>query len=76
MTFKIDTDIPVPNRYGRANPLKYPFVDMAIGHSFLIHGGGKALHAVRASANRFSKQHGYKFSIHMTNDGIRCWRVE
>ena len=68
MPFEIDHDVPRPSR-------KYPFDKMEPGDSFLLNGE-QFTAKVRSSANKYGRLHNCKFSIRMTPDGYRCWRIK
>lgn len=78
--YKIDKGIEMP----ASREAKYPFGEMEVGDSFFIPDkkriadvrvyarnwifkGPQALREVRA---------GYRFSIRLWEDGVRCWRVK
>ncbi len=66
MTFKIEKDVPIPE--------KYPFSKMGVGDSFdILDAGAKE---VSAAVSYYGKKHGKKFTVRKTADGHRCWRIE
>lgn len=64
---KVEDNVPVPT--------KYPFATMQVGDSFELPEGVKRS-TVSVAAHRFSKKHGGKFTVRLTEDRkLRCWRV-
>lgn len=68
----IDRGVPVPMK--RTYASKYPFVEMAIGDSFLLDGTLKT-ETVRSAASAYGKDHQKTFTVRMASDGTRCWRI-
>lgn len=69
---KIDKNIPEPKSNGR----KYPFVRMEVGDSFLFPtdiAKGTARTAASSASRKFTPR---KFTVHSTEDGMRCWRIQ
>jgi hypothetical protein len=67
MTIKIESGIPMPN--------KYPFFKMRVGDSFAVPKGVDRT-AVAVSALRHARKTGTKFTVRKTPEGYRCWRIE
>lgn len=71
--FRIDRDVPVP-----AVRL-YPFRSMQPGDSFAVPVMGETARDVQKrvtnSACAYGKRHGCKFTVRITGDTVRCWRV-
>lgn len=74
MTFKIESNIPLPERNGKKNT-KYPFGTMNAGESVFIKGakpGGKEYSA----AHNTGRRKGWVFRTQAQDGGLRIWRVE
>ena len=72
MQIKIDENLPLPARSGRA---KYPLAQMRKGDSFLLPPEAPT-GSVRNCAVNFAKRHaGVKFTLRKTPEGYRLWRT-
>lgn len=70
----IDKNVPLArNHPGRR--AKYPFGDMSLGDSFLYPPGTER-NAANSAASSAAKRLSMKFTVRMTDEGLRCWRVE
>lgn len=65
---KIEKGIPHPRS-------RFPFQEMEVGDSFLIPQEVPRM-TVCVAAHRFGKDKGLKFSVRMTPEGYRCWRIK
>lgn len=75
MTFKIEKNIPLPNKGGRGRPLMYPFDQMDVNDSFLIPKGVNAK-SVSNAAGKYGKRHGKEFTTREIGNGrYRIWRT-
>ena len=73
MSYKIDTDIPIPSM-GRPN--QYPFAEMKVGDSFFIEGRTSS-YASTAARNWASKHEpSWRFTSRQQDGGVRVWRIE
>lgn len=68
---KIDKGYAIISR----NKLEYPFKRMDVSDSFLV-PQGVTRNRVKSAASYWARKLGYRFSIRVTQDGIRVWRVE
>lgn len=85
MPAPIDKHLPTPPP-ADGRPRKYPFPDMAPGDSFAValsgtntaKGEDTAAVKLRASAIRYARTHGGKFTVRTDREAgeARCWRVE
>ena len=80
MEFIVENDVPmhVQGRGRQPSPLKFPFLRMEIGDSFLIScdiGDKKALDSWRRKVLTAKKRvPDMKFSTAIVGDGLRVWR--
>jgi hypothetical protein len=66
---KIDKGIPLPaHKY-----LKYPFMFMEVGDSFVVDAPKRANAA--AACCDYGRRHGKKFSLRNMGDHCRCFRI-
>ena len=72
---KIEKGIPVPElRLGRRS--NYPLAEMEVGESFACEKPHRAeVNRLRQAAYRYGKRHGKKFTVRVSGDEVRCWRV-
>jgi hypothetical protein len=70
MNIKIDDNVPMPAGY---YSIKYPWMEMEVGQSFLVPAETK-LPAIRRLAT-MRRPDGRRFSVRKTPDGYRCWRI-
>lgn len=83
MAYTLESGIPLPktNRPGRTGS-KYPFAQMEVGESFLVGNNSKGepltQGTIRSALGAFSKRNpdSGKFSVRMTDQGLRVWRTE
>ena len=76
MTIVIETGYKPPKRAKRGRPVKYPFMDMNVGDSFLVPAGVK-LQAIKVYCCTVSKRGKGKFEAHDMGDGsYRVFRVK
>lgn len=67
---KIEKNIPIPIKcYSR-----YPFSEMEIGDSFLVHSA--LIKSIRTDAYMAGKRLSKKFSTRRVSDGVRIWRIK
>lgn len=69
---KIEKNIPIPER--KHGIVRYPFIDMGIGESFLA--PIEKENSVKVAAAQFGKRHDMLFLARIVHGGIRVWRVE
>jgi hypothetical protein len=73
---EIERDIPITDMRGMGRtplrPCKYPWPDMEIGDSFQADVPPDTL---RASASKWGRAHGRKFTVRKYGDGSRAWRI-
>ena len=70
--FKIEKDIPLPDRIGSGRARKYPFSRMEVGDSFFAPVAGNRIHS---AVSQFSKRTGMKFTVKKVDGGCRVWRL-
>ena len=85
MTFKIDTDIPIPAAGGRGPRTDYPFSDMKVGQSIFV--PGMTVKKMSGQISYWKKQENMNFAIRaqaeevldeetgelVMTDGVRVW---
>jgi hypothetical protein len=76
----IQRGIPIPMRICCHRPVRYPFLQMAIGDSFFVPvedpaDGRETRRTIAKSARRRTREKGWKFSLRIVEGGVRCWRV-
>lgn len=78
MEFKIEKNIPVPEKRGPGRSLLYPLDKMDIGDSFIAgEYTRKGMAKTWSILNGYRRRHALKFVCQKTDDGfIRVWRVE
>jgi len=71
MEYKVEKNVPLPNNhYG-----SYPFKDMDIGDSFLLHGW-KERGKIGNAATKYGRRNNKKFRVlNVEGDTYRCYRV-
>lgn len=74
INFTIDKNVPFPKRRV-VRPSQYPFLQMAIGDSFVF--SEKERTKVQSSAAWATKKIGWRFSTRRVDDRTyRCWRLK
>ncbi len=77
MMIEIDKDVPITKVVRTSMGSKYPFAHMEVGDSFAVVGDPRKTAAnLRNLAGRFAKDNGTKFTVRLTAEGARCWRLE
>jgi|WetSurMetagenome_2_1015567.scaffolds.fasta_scaffold397436_3 hypothetical protein len=78
--YKIESNIPIPPPIKVENTSKYPINKMKVGDSFLVPFDTKDMDKKRKMRNSltsvFSRKKPKKFTVRMTEKGIRVWRIE
>ncbi len=76
--FNIEKGVPMPP--SRKTKMEYPFSQMQVGESFLIPSEGAearlARSRVESAARTAGRRLGAKFTVRITPEGVRVWRVE
>ena len=68
--YKIEKNVPMPTGTKLA---KYPWIEMEVGHSFVV----DHVVRVRSAAQAHNNTHKEKFVVRKGHDGVfRCWRIE
>lgn len=67
--FIIESSIPCPKK-----KTKYPFNQMKVGDSFLVHDDNSPTNAVNA-AHTYGRYWGRKFASQSVGMGVRIWRI-
>lgn len=70
LAHKIEKGIPAPYRV--RDRAKYPFAEMEVGDSFLTKEDRTR---VSGAASLYGKRHGRRYSVSMTAEGLRVWRL-
>ena len=69
MSFKIESDVPMPPNLRK----QWPFAHMNVGDSFLV--SPSDYHKAQVAAVQHAKWHGVKFATRRVNGGYRIWRT-
>jgi hypothetical protein len=72
MTFKIDTDVPLPLLTGR---MKYPWNSLTPGDSVLFEVPAEYPRILNA-AYGYARRNNWKITTHVGPEGLRIWRME
>jgi hypothetical protein len=73
MAYKIEKSVPFPAKMPRE---KYPFLQMDVGDSFLVHlEVGKSPSSIYAAVSAAKKRLNANFRTARVEGGIRIWRV-
>jgi hypothetical protein len=77
MKYAIERNVKPPVKLTKpGRPPIYPFEQMAVGDSFLIHNPTtKKARSVRNAAFSYGKNHSYRFSASNASNGLRVWRI-
>lgn len=79
MSFKIEKNIELPERYKKAHK-KYPLEEMDVTDSFFIPYKDEHQRTVQsrvsASITKYAKETNTKFTIRSLEEGIRVWRIK
>lgn len=78
--FEIEKAIPLPpSSYGGGRKCKYPWSDMGPGDSFVVPLNGESASVIRrrisSAAAIYGKRKNLKFTMRITEQGIRVWRI-
>lgn len=72
--YKVERNIPIPQKTGAGRKSKYPIALLKPGESFKVPTDKRQ--SVRAGISAHKKRHGGKFVTRTVNGGFRIWRVK
>jgi hypothetical protein len=69
--YAVETNIPIPAP--RKPDTRYPFKELEVGYSFLVHDGN--IRSVRSRCSQVKLATGHKFTVRKVQGGVRVWRI-